>query len=184
MYNPTYYICQPVGIGTRIIQLPLYRPLNTKELSKELALYLRGQGYSVYYTYSPNIIVLQIHAIGIRSHYYTIKICQSPNSILIESGITNGRVELERAGINAGLGITDELLHSSLFALFSGVLAGVDVASVLGSYEEENKILNGIQQIIFYYENQGFQYSCPYCGMRVEPNWKYCPNCGRPLNFK
>ncbi|BFI75996.1 zinc ribbon domain-containing protein [Sulfurisphaera ohwakuensis] len=185
MNNPIYsYICQPVGIGTKVIQLPLYRPLNTKELSKDLVLYLRGQGYRVYSTYSPNIIVLQVHAVGIRSHYYTIKICQSSNFILIESGITNGRVELERAGLNTGLGITDEFLHSSLFALFSGVLAGVDVASVLGSYEEENKILSGVQQIILYYENQGFQYSCPHCGMQVERNWNYCPHCGRALNFK
>ncbi|MBB5254707.1 hypothetical protein [Sulfurisphaera ohwakuensis] len=44
------------------------------------------------------------------------------------------------------------------------------MASVLGSYEEENKILSGVQQIILYYENQGFQYSCPHCG--------------RALNFK
>ncbi|MBB5255099.1 hypothetical protein [Sulfurisphaera ohwakuensis] len=56
MNNPIYsYICQPVGIGTKVIQLPLYRPLNTKELSKDLVLYLRGQGYRVYSTYSPNV---------------------------------------------------------------------------------------------------------------------------------
>ncbi|QIW25237.1 hypothetical protein EWF20_14505 [Sulfolobus sp. S-194] len=62
---------------------------------------------------------------------------------------------MERSGLSDGLGIADEFLHSSLFALFSISLAEVDVAGILGSHEEENKILSGIQQIILYYEYQG-----------------------------
>ncbi|TRM90011.1 hypothetical protein DMP16_10740, partial [Sulfolobus sp. B1] len=103
--NPLYnMVCQPVGLGTKMIQIPITSSLDMRRLSKDLKLLLRSQGYTVYATYGENVLILQIHAVGIRGHYYTVKICQNNNVVLLEAGITNGRVQLEEAGISAGIG--------------------------------------------------------------------------------
>ena len=151
-----------------------------KRLAQDLKMLFRSEGMSVTTTASPNILILQIHARGIRGHYYVVKICQNQNQVLIESGIISAKQQLEWAGVEGGIGaVSDIVLHNKWLTLLSGAFAGVDVASVLGSYEEENKILSQIQQVILSYQSV-----CPNCGAPVNPSFNFCPNCGYKLkNF-
>ncbi|BDC19489.1 hypothetical protein HS5_23790 [Acidianus sp. HS-5] len=147
---------------------------------------------SVTSTTSPSILLLQIHARGIRGHYYVVKICQNQNQVLIESGIISAKQQLEWTGVEGGVGtLSDTVLHNKWLTLLSGTFAGVDIASVLGSYEEEDKILSQIQQVIMSYQQIGqilttnamskqYRY-CPNCGYLLNGSPNYCPNCGYKL---
>ncbi len=189
-------VCQPVGMGGKTLQLNVPSPLDMRRLKTDLRLLFRSQGYTVYITNSPNILILQLHTPGIRAHFYTVKICQQGNQVLVETGITNGRVELERAGVEGGIaGVSDLMLHSKFLTLLSGAFAGMDVASVLGSYQQENQIIQEIEQTINSYfqqdnplpwANQGVPYSqgelrCPRCGNPVKRTSNFCSNCGYKL---
>ncbi|MBW9142051.1 MAG: zinc-ribbon domain-containing protein [Candidatus Aramenus sp.] len=184
MSNPYLYnaICRPVGLGSRIVQLRIGHQLDMKALSKDLKMLFRSQGFTVYTVYSPNVLVLQIHAFGVRGHYYTVKVCQSGGDVLVEAGITNGRVLLEEAGVSSAVGaISDLLLHDRLAALISGAFAGVDVASVLGSYQQEDAIIQQVINAIYSYGVQPSSPRCPNCGQEVKEYFKFCPNCGYKL---
>lgn len=187
-------ICQPVGIARKTIWINILNPLNMRKLSQDLKLLLRSEGMTVTTTTSPNILLLQIHARGIKGHYYVVKICQTQGQVLLESGIISAKQELEWAGVEGGLGaISDIVLHNKWITLLSTAFAGVDISSVLGSYEEEEKILSQIQQIILSYQQQQvtqaipinatrkqFKY-CPNCGYELKGSPNYCPNCGYKL---
>lgn len=175
-------ICQPVGMGGRTLYLNVNSPLKMKVLSQDLKMLFRSEGMTVYTTYSPNILILQLHAKGIRGHYYTVRICQNNNQVLIESGITSAKVQLEWAGVEGGLaGVSDLLLHNKFLTLLSGTFAGVNIWSVIGSYEQEQQILNQIEQLIISYQQQHTALYCPNCGYTIAPQYKFCPNCGHKL---
>lgn len=176
-------ICQPVG--GKVIQLNINKPLDMKALAQDLKMLFRSEGMTVYATYSPNILILQLHARGLKGHYYTTKICQDNNKVVIETGITSARVQLEWAGVEGGIaGASDLLLHNKFLALLGSAFAGVDVASVLGSYEQEQEIINQIVQVITSHQQAVSQQTpryCPNCGYPVAPQYKFCPNCGYRL---
>ncbi|BBG23128.1 hypothetical protein IC006_0412 [Sulfuracidifex tepidarius] len=184
-------ICRPVGMGGKTLWLDVSKPLVMKQLSQDLKMLFRSEGMTVTSTYSPNILVLQIHARGIRGHYYTVKVCQNQGKVLIETGITSARQQLEWASAETGIGVaSDELLHNKFLTLLSGAFAGIDVASVLGSYQQESSILQQIQQVITSYGGQPpsapghpVQYHrfCPNCGNPLSRPSYFCPNCGHRL---
>ncbi|BCU71509.1 zinc ribbon domain-containing protein [Stygiolobus caldivivus] len=192
-------VCQPVGMAGKTIWLDVGRQLDMKRLSQDLKLLLRSEGMTVTSTVSPNILILQIHARGIRGHYYVVKICQTEGRVLIETGIISAKRQLEWAGVEGGMaGLSDALLHSKWLTLISGAFAGVDVATVLGSYEEENRILSQIEQVILSYQKGPIQApprppmyqtvpTKPLNNQSLTPTNqlintpRYCPNCGHPL---
>ena len=183
--------CQPTGVAPKYFWLDVGTPIDMKRLANDLKLLLRSEGMTVYTTVGQNVLVLQVHARGVRGHYYVVKVCQDGGRVLVETGIISAKQQLEWAGIEGALAVaSDAVLHDRWMALFSGGFAGVDVASVLGSYEEEQRILSQIQQVILSYRQgnalpqavQGVQAAgvryCPNCGHPVEPGYRFCPNCG------
>ncbi len=177
-------ICSPVGMGGKTLWLDVRQPLVMKQLSQDLKMLFRSEGMTVTSTYSPNILVMQIHARGVRGHYYTVKICQTGGRVLVETGITSARQQLEWASAEGGLGVaSDAILHNKFLTLLSGTFAGIDVASVLGSLQQESSILQQIQQVIMSYGVQSPQplRYCPNCGHPLSRPSNFCPNCGHKL---
>ena len=70
---------------------------------------------------------------------YTIRLCQGPGILVVETGIANLVQDLLVAGGTQLL--TDEVLHSKLLGL---VVGGIDVYGIYKDYAQEEQVMNMI----------------------------------------
>ena len=74
---------------------------------------------------------------------YTIRLCQGPGILVVETGIANLMQDLLVAGGTQLL--TDEVLHSKLLGL---VVGGIDVYGIYKDYAQEEQIMNMITMLV------------------------------------
>ncbi|AOL16398.1 hypothetical protein BFU36_06435 [Sulfolobus sp. A20] len=172
---------QPIGLGGQQQIIPVNYPINLQYVVQQVQMFLMGQGFQVFPMVAQNMAVIQAQHSSIlgtltdQNKAYTIRICQGPGFVMVETGIANLLQELLVAG--ATFGVTDELLHNKLAELAG---AGIDAYGIYKEYAQEQQLMNMIMMIVSnappayqqqpYYPNQQ-----PYGPQPYYPGQQYQP---------
>ncbi len=140
---------QPVGLGGQQQIIPVNYPINLQYVVQQIQMFLIGQGFQVFPIVSQNMAVIQAQHTSLlgtltdQNKAYTIRICQGPGFVMVETGIAN---LLQDLLVAAGTFlITDELLHSKLAELAGGA---IDIYGIYKEYAQEQQLMNMIMMII------------------------------------
>jgi hypothetical protein len=140
---------QPTGLGGKQQVIPLQYPINLQYVAQQVVMFLMGQGFQAYPMIAQNMAVIQAQHSSLlgtltdQNKAYTIRLCQGPGILVVETGIANLMQDLLVAGGTQLL--TDEVLHSKLLGL---VVGGIDVYGIYKDYAQEEQIMNMITMLV------------------------------------
>ncbi|EWG07954.1 MAG: hypothetical protein ASUL_02884 [Candidatus Aramenus sulfurataquae] len=145
-----FLMCQQSsGLGGKTQVIPVNYPINLQYVAQEVVMFLMGQGFQAFPMVAQNMAVIQAQHSSLlgtltdSNRAYTIKICQGPGVVVVETGISNLLQDLLVAGGTVFL--TDEVLHSKLLTAAGG---GLDAYEIYKEYAQEEQLLNMITMLI------------------------------------
>ncbi|MCI2413661.1 MAG: zinc ribbon domain-containing protein [Candidatus Aramenus sp.] len=148
--NMQFLMCQQsTGLGGKTQVIPVNYPINLQYVAQEVVMFLMGQGFQAFPMVAQNMAVIQAQHSSLlgtltdSNKAYTIRICQGPGIVVVETGISNLLQDLLVAGGTVFL--TDEVLHNKLLTAAGG---GVDAYEIYKEYAQEEQILNMITMLI------------------------------------
>jgi len=146
---------QPIGLGGKQQMIPIQRPIDLQPVVQQVVMYLMGQGFQVFPMVGQNMAVIQaqhssfLGMITDSNKAYTIRICEGPNMIMVETGMTNLMQDLIPLIGSAGVAtVSDTTLHNSLLTLAGGGLTAVDAYNLVKDFMQEDQIMNTIMMAI------------------------------------
>ncbi|BCU69500.1 zinc ribbon domain-containing protein [Stygiolobus caldivivus] len=146
---------QPIGLGGKQQMIPIQRPIDLQPVIQQVMMYLMGQGFQVFPMVGQYMAVIQaqhssfLGAITDSNKAYTIRICEGPNMIMVETGMTNLLKDLIPLAAGAGVAtVADTDLHNSLLTLAGGGLSAVDAYNLIKDFMQEDQIMNTIMMAI------------------------------------
>lgn len=146
---------QPIGLGGKQQMIPIQRPIDLQPIIQQIVMYLMGQGFQVFPMVGQYMAVIQaqhssfLGMITDSNKAYTIRICEGPNMIMVETGMTNLLQDLIPLIGSAGFAtVSDMDLHNSLLTLASGGLSAVDAYNLVKDFMQEDQIMNTIMMAI------------------------------------
>ena len=190
-FQPQYFMCmQPIGLGGKQQIIPTQYPINLQYVVQQVTMYLMSQGFQVYPITGQNMAIIQAQHTSLLGYLtgsnkaYTIRICQGPNYVMVETGMTDLLQDLLPLLASSGFAIfSDKELHNKLLTLLGGAGAAIDAYNVAKDLMQEDQILNVVVMAVTsappLYPIQPNQ-QCWRCGSFIPSNAKYCPNCGSP----
>ncbi|MFP3261006.1 MAG: zinc ribbon domain-containing protein [Sulfolobus sp.] len=146
---------QPMGLGGQQQMIPIQRPIDLNMVVQQVVMYLMGQGFQVYPFVGQNMAVIQaqhqsfLGFITDSNKAYTIRLCEGPNFVMVETGFTNLMQELLPLLATGGTAVVgDDVLHSKLLELLGLGGAGIDVYNLMKDFMQEQQIMNTIMMAI------------------------------------
>ena len=156
--NPMFNVMmcmQPIGLGGKQQMIPIQRPIDLQPVVQQVVMYLMSQGFQVYPMVGQNMAVIQAQHTSLLGYLtdsnkaYTIRICEGPNMIMVETGLTNLLQDLIPLIGSAGLAyFSDTDLHNALLTAAGGGVAALDTYNLIKDIMQEDQIMNMIMMAI------------------------------------
>lgn len=145
----------PIGLGGKTMTIPVSYPINMQYVGEQVVAYLNGRGFQVNPMISQNMAVIQARHTSLfgfltdSNKAYTIRICQGPGIVTIETGIANWIQDLIPLAMAGGFAFfSDEILHNKLLSILGIGGAAFDAYHIYQQYAEEEQLLNFIAQVV------------------------------------
>ncbi|QIW23080.1 hypothetical protein EWF20_02170 [Sulfolobus sp. S-194] len=144
-----------VGLGGKTITVPVSYSINMQYVGEQVVSYLNGMGFQVNPMISQNMVVIQARHLSLlgfltdANKAYTIRICQGPGMVTIETGVANWIQDLIPLAMSGGFSFfSDEILHNKLLTILGIGGTAFDAYHVYQQYTGEDQLLNYIAQIV------------------------------------
>ena len=144
-----------IGLGGKSMTVPVSYPINMQYVGEQVVAYLNGRGFQVNPMISQNMAVIQARHSSLfgfltdSNKAYTVRICQGPGMVTIETGIANWIQDLIPLAMSGGFAFfSDEMLHNKLLTILGAGGTAFDAYHVYQQYAGEEQLLNFIAQIV------------------------------------
>ncbi|BCU70291.1 zinc ribbon domain-containing protein [Stygiolobus caldivivus] len=187
---------QPVGLGGKQQMIPTQYPVNLQYVAQQVTMYLMGQGFQVFPMNGQNMAIIQAQhtslfgALTGSNKAYTIRICQGPNYVMVETGMTDLIQDLLPLIASGGVAVlSDEELHNKLLTLLGGGAAAFDAYNVVKDLMQEDQIMNTVMMAVMsapplYPTQQPYgQPTAPYSQGYYQPQGYYLPAQQYPQQY-
>ena len=149
-------ICmQPVGLGGKQQMIPTQYPVNLQYVVQQVTMYLMSQGFQVYPMSGQNVAIIQAQHTSLLGYLtgsnkaYTIRICQGPNYVMVETGMTDLLQDMLPLLASGGIAVlSDEDLHNKLLTLLGGAGAAYDAYNIAKDLMQEDQIMNIVMMAV------------------------------------
>jgi len=144
-----------IGLGGKTMTVPVSYPINMQYVGEQVVAYLNGRGFQVNPMISQNMAVIQTRHTSLfgfltdSNKAYTIRICQGPGMVTVETGIANWIQDLIPLAMSGGFAFfSDEILHNKLLSILGIGGTAFDAYHVYQEYTGEEQLLNFIAQVV------------------------------------
>ena len=155
LFDQSGYCGGPIGLGGKSITIPVQYPVNLQYVAQQVIGYLTNMGFQVNPMVGQNMVIIQARHTSLFGYLtdsnkaYTIRICQGPGNVLVETGIADWIQDLIPLALSGGFALfSDEVLHSKLLSLLSIGGVAFDAYHVYQQYAQEEQLLNYIAQVV------------------------------------